>query len=110
MICFIEISLLLGNIMEKVDCLGNPLKVGDEVLIRDSTSDTTYRKGIVTAFREDDFDCRAGDIQIEYNDGRLYCNVPHYYFYQKNKEDIKFAPKPRKVWCFKDRIVKYNGE
>ena len=94
--------------MEKVDYLGNPLKVGDAVLIRDSTSDTTYRKGVVTAFREDDFDCRAGDIQVEYNDGRLYCNVKYYYFSEKNKEDIKFAPKPRKVWCFRDRIVKYE--
>ena len=33
--------------MENVDCLGNKLEVGDVVLIRDSTSDTTYRKGIV---------------------------------------------------------------
>lgn len=98
--------------MEKVDCLGNSLKIGDEVLIRDSKSDTTYRKGIVTGFREDDFACRAGDIQVEYNDGRLYCNVQYWCFsdFKTNKEAIKFVSKPRKVWCFMDRIVKYNGE
>lgn len=98
-----------ANNMENVDCLGNKLEVEDVVLIRDSTSDTTYKKGIVTAFREDDYACRAGDIQVEYNDGRLYCNIKYFYFSDKNKNDIKFAPKPRKVWCFKDRIVKYNA-
>lgn len=91
------------------DAAMNPIKVGDVVLVRDSQKDATYRMAVIRGFREDGFDCRAGNIQIEYTDGRLYCNMPWYDLNKKPKE-IRFHTKPIKVWRWKDSILKFKPE
>ena len=94
--------------MEK-DFLGNDINVGDLVLVKESDKDTTYRQAIIRAFREDNFDCRAGTIQIEYIDGRLYCNIAWCYL-EENKDKIEFHTKPVKVWVQRTRVLKFKPE
>ena len=79
------------------------------VLVKESDKDTTYRQAIIRDIREDDFNCRAGTIQIEYLDGRLYCNFPWYHL-KENKDKIEFHTKPVKVWVQRIRVLKFKQE
>ena len=93
----------------ETDFLGNKIEIEDIVLVRESDKDTTYRQAVVRGFREDDFNCRAGTIQIEYTDGRLHCNIPWCYL-EENKDKIEFHSKPIVRWVQRNRVLKFKSE
>jgi len=93
------------------DRIGNPLKVGDMVLILVPKTDASYRKGFIKDFRnprwnyKDHFYC---EVLVEYDDGRLYCNKK---YYEQDKEDtLIFSSKPTKAWRSNSDIVKFKSE
>lgn len=90
---------------EFVDRIGNVLEVGDHVLIRVPDSDSTYRQGIIRAIKEDPY-FGLHNYQVEYVNDRLYCNMPWYNI--RPGCDIKFTNKTIKVWCDRDRLVKFD--
>lgn len=86
------------------DYLGNPLAVGDEVVVL-SSGNSSWRKGIVTrlgnpgSFYDD-------KIQVEYHD-HWYCDVAHY---ELKSKPFKFKTKGVKVSVSKWNIVKLLPE
>lgn len=88
------------------DAIGNPIEVGNEVLILVPKSDASYRRGIVKNFKnEHNNRC---EVLVEYDDGRLYCDKP---WYQLQKGDLlKFKSKLIRVWRFSNNIIKFNPE
>lgn len=71
------------------DYLGNPLAVGDEVVVL-SSGNSSWRKGVVTKINDPDYLLRY-KVQVEYND-HYYCNLPHYEL-KPAKDKIHFYTK-----------------
>lgn len=92
--------------MDCVDNIGNILKEGDEVLIKVPKSDATYRRGIVKGFK-DIRNNGYGEILVEYDDGRLYCNKKRW---EQHSGEVIFTSKPTKAWRFSKDIIKCKPE
>ena len=93
--------------MDCRDNVGNIIKVGDEVLVKVPKTYKTYRKAIIRDFKnikESGF-C---EVLVEYDDGRLYCNIE--YYHQNDNHKIKFTSKSTKAWRYSSHIVKCKSE
>ena len=97
--------------MEGFDNIGNKIEIGDKVLILVPKSYKTYRQGIVKDIKHqfshgpNHFHC---EVLVEYDDGRLYCNVHHWD--QRQGHNIKFSKKPTKAWRSNSDIIKLKPE
>jgi len=92
-----------------VDCFGNALKVGDIVLVLVPKSSSSYRKAIIRDFRSDSF--HRQDIYVEYDDGRLYCDLKHWELGKNTvPSKIKFHSKPIKVWRCNWDVIKFDAK
>ena len=92
--------------MKCTDNVGNILNIGDEILVKVPKSDKTYRRAIVKDFK----DIRESgycDVLVEYDDGRLYSNIPSYH---QRLSSLKFTSKITKVWRFSSDIIKCKPE
>ena len=97
--------------MEYFDNIGNKLEIGDRILILVPKTDKTYRQGIVKDFRNvcsRDIDDFHGEILVEYDDGRLYCNK--FRWDQRKNPNIKFDKKTTRTWRSNYDIIKLKPE
>ena len=90
--------------VEFVDRIGNPLKIGDIVLVLVPKTYASFRKAIVRDLKPDYG--KRQRVYVEYDDGRLYSNVE--YFYIKNDTPLKFISKPIKVWRDNFDVIKFD--
>ena len=86
------------------DMLGNQLNIGDIVLVLVPKTDASYRKAVIRDICRDTY--RGKIAYVEYDDGRLYCNVK--WFYIDENPEIKFVSKPIKVWRRCDEMIKFD--
>lgn len=93
--------------MEHKDYLGNILNIGDDVLVRENSKDTTFRQAKIIDLKDNNY-CFA-TVRIEYLDDRIYSNIPYYHIGDKGIE-LKFSRKHPKVWVDRHRIIKYDGD
>jgi len=91
---------------EVVDMLGNPLTIGDIVLVLVPKTDASFRKAIIRDFKVDYLD--RSSVYVEYDDGRLYCNEK--WFHINKYSQIKFTSKPIKVWRSNLEIIKFDSK
>lgn len=97
------------NDIEFADSLGNPLKIGDFVLVLVPKTDASFRKAVIRDMKLDYFGRQSA--YVEYDDGRLYCNIKHFRMCIANKDaQIKFTSKPIKVWRDNSEIIKFNAK
>ena len=93
---------------EHFDGIGNPINVGDEVLILVPKTDASYRRGFVEDFRREYDSINHCEVLVSYNDGRLYCNKK--WFKQKEGDVLEFKTKVIKSWRSNRDIIKYKEE
>lgn len=96
----------MENNVEYVDRIGNPLKIGDIVLVLVPHTCASFRKAVVKGLKADEFNYQ--DVCVEYDDGRLYSNTD--YFYIKKDTPLKFRSKPIKVWRSNGDIIKFDAK
>ena len=94
------------NDIEFVDSLGNLLKIGDIVLVLVPKTDASFRKAVIRDMKLDYFGIQS--VYLEYDDGRLYCNIKH--FRIKKGDEIKFASKPIQVWRYNGDVIKFDSK
>jgi len=92
--------------MEYFDNIGNEINIGDEVLILVPKSDASYRRGIIKDIRY--HSSTYCEVLVEYNDGRLYCDIKH--FRQHKGDKLNFKTKLIRVWRFGSDIIKFKKE
>lgn len=93
---------------EHFDGIGNPINVGDEVLILVPKTDASYRKGIIEDFKNEYDSTNHCEVLVSYNDGRLYCNKKR--FEQREGDILEFKTKVIKAWRYNRDIIKYKAE
>ena len=94
----------MENSVQFVDMLGNPLKIGDIVLVLVPKTYASFRKAVVRDIKEEW--ANRQKVYVEYDDGRLYSNVEH--FHIKKDTALKFRSKPIKVWRDNSDVVKFD--
>lgn len=99
------VTNMVENNLEIKDILGNPLKVGDIVLVLVPKSYSSFRKAVIRDIKNKGYG-NYFDVCVEYDDGRLYSDVK--YFYIKEGDEIKFRSKPVKVWRSNHEIIKFD--
>ena len=93
---------------EHFDRIGNPINIGDEVLILIPKTYASYRRGFVEDFRREYDSTNHCEVLVSYNDGRLYCNKKC--FEQHQGDVLEFKTKVIKAWRHNSDIIKYKEE
>lgn len=93
---------------EHFDKIGNPINIGDEVLILIPKTYASYRRGFVEDFRREYDSTNHCEVLVSYNDGRLYCNKKC--FEQHQGDVLEFKTKVIKAWRSNRDIIKYKAE
>ena len=93
---------MMENNLEIKDRLGNPLKVGDIVLVLVPHTYGSFRKATICKLRSVSY----ADVCVEYDDGRLYSDID--YFDIREGVQFKFRSKPVKAWRCSSEIVKFD--
>lgn len=96
----------MENSVQIVDMLGNPLQIGDIVLVLIPKTDASFRKAIIRNMESDEYFPSYRKVYVEYDDGRLYSDVKH--FYIKKDTPVKFRSKPIKVWRYASDVIKFD--